>query len=393
MMKKMSQSSRLALRLKESLASSPVKAGMRLLPERELAKSLKCGHKCMHNALQLMNAEGLLAKRHGSGNYVRKIPSRSNFSSGEALIDISKLFPESEISGDNVTPLTSLPQQQRLKILLCSGFHFPDSDNYSLWLKIKECVENAGHEIIAESMFNKSGEVISMRELSEDLKKTGADGYLVTSPLGELFVDAYKNAFSTPPQNAIYISSWGYYVSFEPTVRQDGYEATIRAVRKLAEFGAKKIAYIGIDTKFHQASTDYHIYDCAMRMENLDYRCARHIPMSKDAAFQATLDIFKTENPPDAIFVGDDHLVDGVDAALATLGIKLGRDISGITISNVDGGSHINIDWTNIEFNKDLVGSIAASEMLKSLMIAGSEIRSISMLGKWRFKDTHCISK
>lgn len=68
-----SPSARLVQRLKAAFSNPPVKAGMRLNPERELARTLDVSPKCINRTLRLLTEEGILSKRHGSGNYIRRI--------------------------------------------------------------------------------------------------------------------------------------------------------------------------------------------------------------------------------------------------------------------------------------------------------------------------------
>ena len=114
-----SPSARLVQRLKAAFSNPPVKAGMRLNPERELARTLDVSPKCINRTLRLLTEEGILSKRHGSGNYIRRIP-------GECVpadLKAEQLFPASELEEDAAPHLASLPEQQRLTIQLWSGFH------------------------------------------------------------------------------------------------------------------------------------------------------------------------------------------------------------------------------------------------------------------------------
>lgn len=385
--KKLSASAQLADTLSAILARPPVKAGMRLLPERELGMRLGLGFKCVHRALEMLTAAGILSKRHGSGNYVRKIP----FAAMDAVpaLTAADIFPASELQEDEPARLTSLPQQQRLRLQLWSGFHLPDSENYSLWRKILEHVELAGHEIMPRTLFAADGRPLTADEIAQQLREDPADGYLVSSPLGQVFQDGCRTAFAGVMPPMIFISLWSHNFQVEPSVRQDGVNAICRAVQCFAEQGMRRIAFLGYDEKYHTGEIDYLAYDFAMRLQHLEYRCGTTVPWRPEAGRDAVVAMLKSAEPPEAIFIADDHLVAEVDEALAAQGRRLGRNFAGIAISNKNFGNTVIHQWTSIELNRDLLGPLAVDALLKSLLVAGAEIRSVSLLGLWRFRDTH----
>lgn len=385
--KKLSASAQLAQDICAILAKPPVKAEMRLLPERELGQRLGLGFKCVHRALEMLTSAGILSKRHGSGNYVRKIPDI--MPNAISSLTVTDIFPPSELQENEPARLTSLPEQQRLKIQLWSGFHLPGSENMSLWRKIQEHITLAGHEITPKSVFDAAGNPLTVQEFARQLQEDPADGYLVSSPLSTTFQEACRQTFDGKLPKTVFISLWSHNFQAEPSVRQDGFNAICRAIQLLADQGMQRIAFLGYDSTYHAGEVDYLSYDFAMRLQHLDYRCGTTVPWQKGVAGKAISEMLNKAEPPEAIFVADDHLVAEVDAALKHKNRRLGRDFAGITISNKDAGNTVNHQWTSIEMNKDLLGPLAVDALLKSLLVAGSEVRSIALLGMWRFSDTH----
>jgi DNA-binding LacI/PurR family transcriptional regulator len=388
-LKKLKPSLEMSLRLKLALTLPPVKAGMRLRPERELADRLGVGNKCIHRALQILTTERILSKRHGSGNYVRKIPlGLFPVETGEKIA-LEEIFPASELEAAEITRLASLPEQQQLHIQLWSGFHRPGNDNYSTFLKIQEQITLNGHCLVPREIVDADWQRRSLKDIIDELINCPADGYLVTSPLGELFAEAYRAAFHKEPDNVIYISSWGYEISLEPMIRQDGQEAMVRAIMKLHSCGFRKIAFLGLDHQYHPAHIDRHVYDFAMNICQLAYRCSNHTPYSTEKACKAMTAILEDEDPPEAVLIGTDKLLSGVVKALQSKKMVPGVDIAAIVINNSPQISDTATGWTSINFSKGLVGSLAANELLKLLSVAGADVRSISLLGKWRLEKTH----
>lgn len=381
----------LALKLKEVFSRPPVRAGMRLLPEREMIHRLGMGKKCVSLALEMLEDEKILSKRQGSGNYVRKIPARppSEFLSG-SLLEASNVFPLSELEEEDAPRMASLPEQQRLKIQLWSGFHRPkkNNENYELFLKIKEQIELQGHDLVIREIVDEAWNPRPQYDITEELKKEPADGYLVTAPLGELFERAYREAFGVSPNEVIYLSSWGYETELEPMIRLDGHEAIIRAVRKFHDGGMTKIAYLGIDSLYHPSRIDRHVYNFAMELVGLDYRRSEHVTVSEDSV-NAGMNRLLEGDVPEALVVGDNLILSAVSRALARRGIVPGKKLAIIVINVSELESACPPDWTSIDFNRNLSGSMAVHELLKQLLIAGTEVRSIALLGKWRFRSTH----
>ncbi|MFB7581554.1 GntR family transcriptional regulator [Streptomyces hydrogenans] len=58
--------------LQTQIATGHLEAGARLLSEPQLATYYKVGTPTLHNALALLQAEGLIEKIHGRGNFVRR---------------------------------------------------------------------------------------------------------------------------------------------------------------------------------------------------------------------------------------------------------------------------------------------------------------------------------
>ena len=386
-----SPSMRLAGRLKAAFSNPPVKAGMRLNPERELARILNVSPKCINRTLGLLTEEGILSKRHGSGNYIRRIPGDPMI----ADLSVEQLFPASELKEDATPHLASLPEQQRLTIQLWSGFHrnTGSNENYSLYRKIRSQLELAGHALETCDIIDSHWRPIPLEEIAEILKTHPADGYLITSPLGSHFIRAYRMAFGTDPGAVAFLSSWGDDEFNEPEIRLDGQEAVIRGIREFVRNGLQRIAFLGIDTTYHSSCADRRIYEFAMARAGLDYRLSRHIEVKREAAHRAALEMLDAPEPPDALFIGEDLLIEGVRDALNERNLIPGRDLAVITISHSEESSEIHPEWTSLDFNRDLTGVIAVNELLAHLLTAGHEMRSIAMLGKWYFRGTHFITK
>jgi len=380
---------RLAERIKSALAKPPSKAGMRLMPERELGDRLGAGFTCAHRALELLTEEGVLSKRQGSGNYLRKIPKlKEPPLDGE--LEPEDVFAETELEEEERPRLESLPEGRSLRVQLWSGFHMPGSENRSLYEAVKRHVEGSGHKLEVHSLFDSRGRPASPEAMAKELESSKADGCIVSAPLGESFLDACEISFGERPESLVFVSLWGGDPDLEPVVRIDGHETIQRALRRFASQGIRRIAMLGMKRSFQKGPCfDELSYEFGMRLLGLDYRNVRTCELDTEAAREAALSLLEGKEPPEALFVSDDHLVEGAELALKEKGLRLGRDIAGIAISNKDGSRKIEHSWTSVEHNREALGEIAAESLLRSLLNAGAEINSLSLLGSWRERSSH----
>lgn len=387
-MKHQSPSALLAEKMIGTFAAPPVRAGMRLHPERELAQRLNVTPKCINRALHLLTERGILSKRHGSGNYIRRIPVPAD----APAFPPEQLFPASEFR-EEVSPLASLPEQQKLTIQLWSGFHHNTgaNENYSLYCRIREYVENAGHRLEEHDLVNPHWVPRTEQEIAGELTDCPADGYLVSAPLSGLFRQAAERAFGTQPDAVVYLSTWGEKELNEPEIRLDGAEALLRGIRRFAKENLRRIAFLGIQNTYHNWLLDRRIYEFALLDCELPYTMSRHVAPEFAASRDAVLQMLDAKEPPQALFIADDLLLPGAAEAFRLRGIVPGNNLAVICVTHSDDKNRIPCEWTAIDFNRELTGVMAAGELLKHLSEAGHELRSISMLGKWQFRGTHTL--
>ena len=74
---------RIADTLRTQITSGVLAAGERLPSEKELAQKYGVGMPTLRRALDVLQAEGLVEKRHGLGNFVRRPPAVIRYTSGQ----------------------------------------------------------------------------------------------------------------------------------------------------------------------------------------------------------------------------------------------------------------------------------------------------------------------
>src|SRR5690606_34363097 len=74
--------------LRRAIENGGWKPGFKLPSERELAERFQCARMTVRRALQELQAEGLIARRHGSGSYVADLQPMSN------ILSIKDIYEE-----------------------------------------------------------------------------------------------------------------------------------------------------------------------------------------------------------------------------------------------------------------------------------------------------------
>lgn len=83
--------------IKNLIVSQKLKVGEKLPNERFLAESFGVSRIIVREALSYLKACGIIESRHGSGNYVLKIPNESNFQNGSIEYDLEEVIDAREL--------------------------------------------------------------------------------------------------------------------------------------------------------------------------------------------------------------------------------------------------------------------------------------------------------
>lgn len=83
--------------IKNLIISQKMKVGEKLPNERSLAESLGVSRIIVREALSYLKACGIIESRHGSGNYVLKVPNDSNLQNGSMEYDLEEVIDAREL--------------------------------------------------------------------------------------------------------------------------------------------------------------------------------------------------------------------------------------------------------------------------------------------------------
>lgn len=379
-----------------ALSQPPAATGYRLRSERELATLFQTSHAHLRKSLDMLVDKGLLVRRRGSGTYVRRIPSfRSTPEFATSLpVPASELFVQEFAEGSEPSPLKPTRQQQQLHLGLWTDFAgFSEPSRQAVLNGIINRVEEQGHRITVHSLRDRAGTDLSDAELARRLANAPSDGYLVVAWWAERFLAALGSC-SAP---VVFFQDSSVPITHEPMVLMDTHEATMRAVRTLAQQGYRKIGLLALRTandpeelvQREQIIPMQRAYRRSMEDEGLDYYAVEFAEPSMVQSIAALRRLLSREDPPHALYIADDVLLNGATELFELNKIVPGKDIGIITFSVASQPMPPGHNWSRLEFDVEGLGESAINSLLRLIQTAGARINSRAIYATWRPGDTH----
>lgn len=142
----------------------------------------------------------------------------------------------------------------------------------------------------------------------------------------------------------------------------DGYQAAGSVMEKLIELGHTHIAYIG-DTK---EENRYEGYCAALSARKLPLRreLVVHTPMTTEGGYQGALRLLEKSRDFTAIFCSNDTVAIGTLHALQEKGLRIPKDVSLISIDDIDVVQYITPLLTTIHIPIEEMGKTAAKILI-----------------------------
>lgn len=94
--------------IKEELASGKYALGSRLPPERDIAEQVGVGRSVVREALIMLEIEGFVEVKKGSGIYVIAIPSELNFSPNDTVMGPFELLQARQLLESNIAEFAAI---------------------------------------------------------------------------------------------------------------------------------------------------------------------------------------------------------------------------------------------------------------------------------------------
>jgi DNA-binding LacI/PurR family transcriptional regulator len=382
---------KLVIALENVLSLPPSKAGLRLVPERELAAFLGTHRKKITAAFDILVQKGVLLKQRGSGSYVRKVP-RIVINSDAIEINNRVLSANNLFARAAKTPVRKAPPQEyrRLHLSLLAGAW--NSHVYSTIIEgIRSQIEVAGHELQAHHL--EIHDRTSLNRFIKKVRNAPCDGCFLLVGSAHLL----KKIFPSNPPPAVYIGSNTREedVAYKPLVRLGTDEAFQRGMKLLTDEGFHKVGFITVATssKNNVTETDA-LYERAIKRAGLSFRSfARCSLDDKRGIVDAMSQMFVARKAPEAVFVGDDILLGKLLPVWKKMNIVPGENLAVITLSNRGSSLPPGFDWSRLEFNPFRAGSIAVDSLLLEIQKTGETMCSLEMLAEWLPGKTHLRQK
>lgn len=376
-------SASLAALLERSLAQPGIETGQRLKPERELAEMLDVSHATIHRALNRLVASRLVARRHGSGTFVRKpaVPADRKRAGGS-------LAPHLLVTATPDDPKLRAPAaQQALHIALWTDIYWNSATHDLIVGGMQRRAGELGHHFATYSLVDKADTPHHPQEIARVLAEHPTDGHIVFGRYAALFASAGQRApvvyyGGEPPPD------------FYPSIQFDTDVTPRRAVELLAAQGYRRIAMALSDDRLGlQEHTRRHSrvsYESALQQLGLPYRNVIAARYDDAATLAAGLAPAKNRPAPDAVFVSDDYLLEQVTAAAQARGHRIGADFGLITTSH-RGGKPLpaGMRWSTMEFDPEQYGEILIGRIVSMIQAYGARPVSLSLHPVWKPGDSH----
>lgn len=363
----------------------PSKAGKRLNSERTLSERFGIDRMKVQRALDVLVERGILARRPGSGTFVRKVPKVSKGTLGKSSFQASDLFAE---RSSTPIPRQIETKHRKLKLGLLTNERWESETNRAMVAGIVERVNQEGHDLEIYNASDNSREPHHSKKLRDRLRKSTCDGYFLWSLYAQIFHEAFGP--KVPP--AVYLGESDRQddVNFAPMIRINLEDAIVRAVRLLNNEGYEKIGLIHFGD--FRAESEQMIYDDTLSKLGTSYRSMEACVLDQRKTLDAVKRMFLQPKSPEAIYVADDIIFRSVAPAFKKIGLVPGEDFGLITHASRGNPEPSGFKWSKMEFNPSQTGRMAVDSLLRDISTAEEELCSFEHIAVWKPGETHQIA-
>ena len=361
---------RLAAAIECRLSQPPTRAGMRLKTMRELARMAGLSHESVNQSLDGLVARGVLARKRGSGVYVRKVPRATGLNLDQKWDGkLRNIFAEDPV----LTRLRPEPERARFQLDLWWNDDPLGASGGLIQEGMREQVRELGHRLRAHTL-NGGGQ--------RENTTAGCDGHIVWLPKAE----AFERRVGGDGLPVVYLWCDNASSALQPLIEIDMAEALVRAVRLLAEEGYERIAFLG---RKENAARQRPLYETALQQTGHAYRAAEFSDAVEADDVAAIRRLFARADVPQAIYVADDVMMRHTLPVLRELGREPGRNLGLITHANRGHALPGGLNWSRMEFDPYAVGRLAVQSLVREIESAGDELLSFAHRAAWKPGETH----
>lgn len=187
--------------------------------------------------------------------------------------------------------------------------------------------------------------------------------------------------FLSKKKPLIFIANEGYkgLSSNIIQIELDIYAGAYRLFKYLIKSGHKRIAYISSRVLDSINEPDYRLRAYLDILDEFNIEFDPSLIYFKSNTYEyvynSTLDIIKKENPPQAIFTGNDNFALPVISAVNSLGLNIPEDISIAGFDNISASKYYNPTLTTVDMPKYNLGKLSMKTAINN--INGQEIDDV----------------
>ncbi len=377
--------------LEYALSQPPSAAGLKVKSYRALSKEFNLSHSLVKTSLTQLEKKGIILRRHGSGTYVRRVPT-------SPIIDLQDKAPYMEAAAKKIFKNISLKHEKithkskLTQIGLKLGIVGVTRSNNPLMNQILQSIANEtgkyGHSLSTHFVDTQKNENENLRLLDSFISNTECEGFLVNGQYGGPELEIIKS-INAP---VLYFLAGRLVVGHEPIVMIDTADAVEKAVVKFYEKGFRKISLIGIESSSRlYGRYDTFAYEKALDRCDLDYRSVNLVksrPLDLKDSIKVMDDVIESSQRPQCVIVSDDNLMPGITQSLEKHNMVPGRDIGIIILSNKGIPLPQGYNWSRFEFNPEYFGKTLVDNLLWLMQNASSEMENLNILARWRKGET-----
>jgi DNA-binding LacI/PurR family transcriptional regulator len=373
----------------EALSRPPSEAGKLLRSERDFASLLGVHRMKVHRALNVLVENGILARRQGSGTFVRKVPASAG-KTGAAKWEGHAVPSEDLFAGPAKALVRKQASQEHRKLNLLLVTCWDGETIRSITAGIRDRAKQEGHDlkVCPLDVLQKRGPK-TLGKSAKGLCSERIDGCMVWTHHKEVIKEFFGDKI--PPIVYIGGATRTIDLSHEPLIRHNLEDAIIRALTELSQTGYKRIGFVGAYSELRNEE-ERKAYEITMDSLGAKYRSVAFCPLNDEGRTLTELKrMFTGPNKPDAVYVADDILLRSAAKAWKKLGIVPGKNLAVITLSNRSNALPAGFSWSCMQFDAFQVGRMVMDSLLLEIQTAGEALCSFEHLASWRPGTTHLI--
>lgn len=241
--------------------------------------------------------------------------------------------------------------------LFCLFARTPDAPNDPFFSALARSVEIEAYKqnYIVKSSFTSFD--INKSDTCRMILDNNVSGGVVLGRCDKATLKFLKQHF----HNVAYTGLNGIDANFDQ-ILCDGYTASIQALEYLVQLGHKRIGYIGETSSENRYRGYKDTVDRYQLPFNSSYVAA--VPFSSNGGYNGAKKLLKQNPDLTAVFCGNDITAIGVIRAIKDMNLRIPKDISVISIDDIDTAQYLSPTLTTIQIPVEAMGSMAAKILI-----------------------------